>query len=66
MSEEYQDSYNRRLKEDVFLAMELGKMGYSEVMAMPVNRLSEFLEWKLKYDHEREKAKASSLEHITL
>ena len=41
-------------------------MSYSEVMAMPVNRLDEFLDWKIRYDQEKEKAKAASLEHITL
>jgi hypothetical protein len=66
MSEEYQDGYNKRLKENVFLAMELGKMSYSEVLAMPVNRLEEFLDWKIRYDNEKEKAKANSLEQITL
>jgi len=44
--------------------MELGKMSYTDVMAMPVNRLEEYLNWKIKFDQEREKAKADSLEQI--
>lgn len=44
--------------------MELGKMSYSDVMIMPVNRLEEYLSWKIKFDQEREKAKADSLEQI--
>ena len=39
-------------------------MSYTDVMAMPVNRLEEYLNWKIKFDQEREKAKADSLEQI--
>ena len=44
--------------------MELGKMSWSEVMVMPVNRLEQYLTWKIKFDQDREKAKADSLEQI--
>jgi hypothetical protein len=46
--------------------MELAGMSYQNVMAMPVNRLEEYLNWKIKYDQDKEKAKAASLEQITL
>ncbi len=39
-------------------------MSYSEVLAMPVNRLEEYLNCKIKYDSDKEKAKADSLERI--
>ena len=41
-------------------------MSYDQVMAMPVNRMAEYLNWKIKYDQDKEKAKANSLESITL
>ena len=46
--------------------MELSKMSYDDVMAMPVKRMEEYLNWKIKFDQEREKAKADSLEKIKL
>jgi len=39
-------------------------MSWSEVMVMPVNRLEQYLTWKIKFDQDREKAKADSLEQI--
>jgi len=46
--------------------MELGGLSYYQVLAMPVNRLDEYLNWKIKYDQEKEKAKANSLESIKI
>jgi hypothetical protein len=48
------------------MAMELGKMSYQDVLAMPVNRLEEYLTWKIKYDRDKEKAKSDSLDQIQM
>jgi len=66
MNDDYQDSYIKRLKENIFLGMELGHMSYSDVLAMPVQRLDDFLDWKIKYDREKEKAKSNSLDQLKL
>lgn len=65
-SDDYQDSYVKGLKDNIFLAMELSSMSYSDVMAMPVHRLDDFLDWKIRYDQEKEKAKSNSLDQISL
>jgi hypothetical protein len=68
MSDEYQKSYNRRLKENIFLAIELsrGGLSYADVMVMPVHRLDEYLDWKIKFDKDREKAKADGLHSLKM
>jgi hypothetical protein len=66
MSEDFQRSFEKSFKENIFLTMELSKMSYDDVMAMPVKKMEEYLNWKIKFDQEREKAKADSLEKIKL
>ena len=44
--------------------MEIGKLQYCDIQKMPVHRLEEYMEWKIKFDQEREKAKADSLENF--
>lgn len=44
--------------------MELSKMSYHEVRCMPVYELQEYAKWKLKYDEDREKSRADSLDQI--
>jgi len=44
--------------------MELGKQQYPSVMEMPVHRLDNYLEWKIKFDEELAKLKAEKLEQI--
>jgi len=44
--------------------MELGKLGYYDICKMPAHKLEQYLEWKIKYDQDRERAKADSLENI--
>lgn len=39
-------------------------MSYLDIMAMPVFKLSEYIEWKLKYDNDKERAKAKNLEDL--
>ena len=46
--------------------MELSKMSYIDILRMPVHRVDEYITWKLKFDQDREKAKAGGLEKIKL
>ena len=46
--------------------MELGKLSYTDILQMPVNRLEEYLTWKVRFDQEREKSKAESLGKIKI
>jgi len=42
--------------------MELGKQQYQSIMMMPVQRLTSYLKWKIKYDEEIAAAKRDALE----
>jgi len=46
--------------------MELSKNSYVDVIKMPVHKLEEYLDWKVKFDKEREKIKADSLSNMKL
>jgi len=65
-NEKYQEAYLKRARENIFLAMELGKLSYCDILQMPVNRLEEYLTWKIRNDQEREKNKADSLGKIKI
>ena len=39
-------------------------MSYVDILKMPVMRVQEYLNWKLKFDHDREKAKFDSLDKM--
>ena len=65
-NEKYQEAYLKRHRESIFLAIELGKLSYGDILQMPVNRLEEYLTWKIKHDQEREKSKAESLGKIKI
>lgn len=39
-------------------------MSYIDVLRMPVQMLSDYVKWKIKYDEEIEKAKQKALESI--
>ena len=41
-------------------------MSYIDILRMPVNRLDEYITWKLKFDHDKEKAKSDSLERLKI
>lgn len=60
------DRYNKQLKENVFLAIELGRMSYVDIMRMPVKRLEEYIDWKIKFDTDKEKRKSEELEGLRL
>ncbi len=63
-NDDFAEQFSRKHREAVFLAMELGKLAYTDIMKMPVHRLDEYLEWKIKYDNERERAKADNLDSL--
>jgi hypothetical protein len=44
--------------------MELSKMSYTDILQMPVHRVTEYLNWKIKLDSDRAKAKSDSLDKI--
>jgi len=41
-------------------------MSYIDIMKMPVHRLEEYLNWKIKYDQDRQKIKTDALSHLKL
>jgi hypothetical protein len=44
--------------------MELGKQPYTSVMQMPVKRLSNYIEWKIKFDEEIARMKEEQLSDL--
>ncbi len=50
------DDYRDTLEENIFVAMELMKMGYTEVMSMPVGRLKSLVKWKTDLEDKKQKA----------
>ena len=46
--------------------MELSKMSYIDILKMPVNKLDEYVNWKLKFDHDKERAKSDGLDKIRI
>ena len=42
--------------------MELGKQQYDSIMQMPVNRMYNYLKWKIKFDEEIAKLKKEELD----
>ena len=59
-----QEAYCRRLKENIFLAIELSGMSYVDILKMPVQRLEDYLTWKIKFDQDREKIKSDAQSKI--
>lgn len=44
--------------------MELSKMSYFDIQRMPVQMLTDYINWKIKYDDEVEKAKQKAIDSI--
>lgn len=44
--------------------MELSKCSYIDILNMPVLDLRKYLEWKIKFDSDREKQRADALSRI--
>ena len=64
MNSSFQDAYIKRHKENIFLTMELSGMGYIDIIKMPIYRLDEYLNWKIRYDEEKEKLKSEGLDRL--
>ena len=43
------------------MAMELSKQSYADIESMPVKRLEEYIEWKIKFDSDVAKLKEEYL-----
>jgi hypothetical protein len=48
------------------MMMELSHMSYIDILKMPVYRVEEYLNWKMKFDSDRAKAKTDGLDKIRL
>lgn len=44
--------------------MELSKNSYTQVLDMPVDELGKYLDWKIKFDKEREKAQNEAMSNM--
>jgi len=64
-NERSQDRFRSHLEEAIFLAIELGKMNYADIMIMPIDRLRKYFKWKEKYDEEVAKQRKEYLDKKT-
>lgn len=44
--------------------MQMSGMSYIDILQMPVDDMSKYIDWKIKYDQDVEKAKQKALEEI--
>lgn len=56
--------YLNSVREDIFLTMELAKCSYTDVLLMPVSEVGKYLDWKIKFDREREKAQQEAMSNM--
>jgi hypothetical protein len=47
--------YRKTLAENIYACMEMSGMSYSEVAAMPVKKLFDYLKWKSDLEEEKRK-----------
>lgn len=47
--------YRKTLADNIFASMEMSGMSYSEVAAMPVKKLFDYLKWKSDLEEEKRK-----------
>ena len=47
--------FRKAITEEIFSCIELNKIGYFDVIVMPVKRLRDLLKWKIDLESEREK-----------
>lgn len=62
-SEQAIDEYVKVLEDNIFLAIELGKMSYESIMKMPVDRFYKYIKWKIKFDEDVAKMKEEQLKN---
>ena len=56
------DTYTSTLEDNIFLAIELGKLSYDSIMKMPVNRFYNYINWKIKFDEDVARMKKEQLD----
>ena len=44
--------------------MQMSGMSYIEICQMPVNSMGKYIDWKIKYDQDLEKAKQKALQEL--
>jgi len=64
MSDDARESYVNKLKENIWTAIELSKMGYLHIMFMPLMDFNDYLKWKIKFDEQVAKLKEEQLEKV--
>jgi hypothetical protein len=47
--------FRRAITEEIFACIELNKLGYLDILVMPIKRLRDLLKWKTDLEEEREK-----------
>ena len=58
------ESYLKDTRDNIFLAMELSKMSYDDIIDMPVDELTQYINWKIKFDKDKNDAQLKSLEKM--
>ena len=51
-NEKIQDKFRKEFKEKIFLAMQLSKQSYIDILKMPIHTIAEYISWKNKLDEE--------------
>ena len=63
-SEKAIESYLKDARDNIFLAIELSKMSYVDIIQMPVDDLQQYISWKIKFDKDKNDAQIRSLEKM--
>ena len=50
--------------ENVFFMMQLSGMSYTDIQMMPVDKINKYIDWKLKWDADVQKAKEKAFEEM--
>ena len=45
--------------------MELGKLQYASIQMMPINRLKNYIKWKMKFDEDVAKMKKEEIDKVS-
>lgn len=64
LSDDNITKYLEATREDVFLAMELSGNSFGDIIEMPVGELSKYLEWKIKFDKEKQKQQNEAMSNM--
>lgn len=56
--------FNKVSSENKFLLMELSKMSYLDILKMPISECRKYVQWKVKYDKERQEAQKKAMENM--